>query len=110
MHRHALRDFLAFASEARFGLNRLVIAFEVFAAGFLISIIEMLDQAGTEVSTLGSLIAQHVGHVLAPVLIVPPIAAHPDGMRGPQHGGEVGGVPEIIRPAQGKTGLCKACA
>ena len=104
------RDFLAACSVACLSGNRDAVADTKFVADIRIGIVECPHEGGAKAAGLGRLIGQHVGHVAAPVLVVPAIAAHPYRMRRTQHTGEVCCVTEIIGAPRWQATFSGACA
>ena len=102
---HAVRDVLTVTGEPRLGLDGAVVAAEILRAGAGKSIVEPLDEGGAKIAPFGCLVAQHVGHVAAPVLVLAAIAAHADGVGRAERGGQLRGIAEIVRATQGNARL-----
>ncbi len=93
-------EHLSLAGELGLGGDGAEAADFITLAGAGEGVIEGSDERAAQVPWFRGLITQHVRHVAAPVLVLGPIAEHPDRVGRAKDAGEALGVSEIVRPAR----------
>lgn len=114
MRSKAQGELLAAGSKAGLGIHGAPVTHLELPVGLHIGLVEGGDERAAQMAAFGRFMAQKICHIAAPVLVFIAIAAHPDCVRCAEDSGQIGGIPEIIRPPCGqlslRQGRHEACA